>query len=446
MRRLAKMVQLLGSCTIVFCGMVSGAANAQSTAQCAPSADGRNPCPVVLHRPDQHPLSAMAEVGKAIFYDKGLSGSGRLSCASCHAPDQHYGPTGEAAVFLGGVGLNREGRRAIPTLTYAERRPNFSIGPDNAVSETAPTLSDTTATSNAPRGSKSATNTASSAANMVPQGGLFWDGRADTLQAQAEGPLFDADEMAATPQHVMEHLAHAPYAQTLRVLAGIPEGTTPPLLMNEALFALARYQIEAGSFHLYNSKFDAWLEGKAKFTAQEREGYLAFNDPARGNCAACHLDTATPEGLPPLFTDHQYEALGAPRNMAITRNQNAEYYDLGVCDREPGGRKTLSAYCGMFTTPTLRNSATRHVFFHNGVFHSLPDVLDFYALRDVEPEHFYGKGHVEPNDLPKAYHENLDRKDAPFGGKKGDKPQLTEQDRAAIVVFLSTLTDQPEGR
>ncbi|QDH25962.1 cytochrome-c peroxidase [Neokomagataea tanensis] len=383
----------------------------------------------------------MAEIGKIIFYDKNLSGSGRMSCASCHAPEQHYGPPGERSVFLGGLGLDQQGRRAVPTLTYAERRPNFSIGPDNAVSETAPTLSDTTATSATNRGSKSASNTSSSAANMVPQGGLFWDGRADTLQAQAEGPLFDPAEMAETHKQALTYLGRAPYAKNLRLLAGIPDGQAPELLLSEALFALARYQIEAKSFHLYNSKFDLWLEGKAKFSAQETEGYLAFNDPKRGNCGACHLDTPTPEGFPPLFTDHQYEALGVPRNMAITLNHNPNYYDLGVCDREPNGRKTLSAYCGMFATPTLRNSATRHVFFHNGIYHTLEQVLDFYALRDVQPERFYGSD--APNDLPKQYQDNLDRTDAPFGGKKGEKPQLSEHDRAAIVVFLKTLTDQP---
>ena len=46
-------------------------------------------------------------------------------------------------------------------------------------------------------------------------------------------------------------------------------------------------------------------------------------------------------------------------------------------------------YCGMFLTPTLRNVATRHVFFHNGVFHALQEVLDFYNFRDTEPQRVY---------------------------------------------------------
>ncbi len=47
--------------------------------------------------------------------------------------------------------------------------------------------------------------------------------------------------------------------------------------------------------------------------------------------------------------------------------------------------KGQTQYCGMFLTPTLRNVAMRHVFFHNGVFTSLQQVMDFYDFRDVDP-------------------------------------------------------------
>ena len=40
----------------------------------------------------------------------------------------------------------------------------------------------------------------------------------------------------------------------------------------------------------------------------------------------------------------------------------------------------------MFLTPTLRNTATRHAFFHNGVFHTLEQVMDFYNFRDTNPD------------------------------------------------------------
>ncbi len=105
----------------------------------------------------------------------------------------------------------------------------------------------------------------------------------------------------------------------------------PRLAVSEALFAVARYQIEEPSFHVYSSKFDDWLEGKARFSPSELRGYLLFNDPAKANCAGCHVDQPSRDGLPPLFTDHQFEALGAPRNAALAVNRDPAFFDLGIC-------------------------------------------------------------------------------------------------------------------
>ena len=109
-------------------------------------------------------------------------------------------------------------------------------------------------------------------------------------------------------------------------------------------------------------------------------------------------------------------------------------------------------YCGMFLTPTLRNVATRHVFFHNGVFHSLREVLDFYNFRDVDPGRVYPRGAdgtVEKwNDLPPRYRANVDVSDPPFDRKPGDAPAMTPEDEQDIIAFLQTLTDgyQPAAR
>ena len=99
----------------------------------------------------------------------------------------------------------------------------------------------------------------------------------------------------------------------------------------EALFAVGRYQIEEASFHPYSSKFDDWLEGKARLSPAELRGYLLFNDPAKANCGGCHLDQPTPDGLPPLFTDHQFEALGAPRNLSAGGQSGSGLFRSGVC-------------------------------------------------------------------------------------------------------------------
>jgi cytochrome c peroxidase len=74
----------------------------------------------------------MAQLGRKIFYDASLSSSGKLSCASCHSPDHAYGPPNDRPVMLGGPDLSLQGARAVPSLTYLERQPPFSIGPEQS--------------------------------------------------------------------------------------------------------------------------------------------------------------------------------------------------------------------------------------------------------------------------------------------------------------------------
>lgn len=392
------------------------------------------------------PLSVMAQLGERLFHDARLSGSGRLSCASCHDPARAYGPPGAEAVVLGGAAVHTSGYRAVPSLRYLYRQPAFTIGPDtSADSDSAPMLTQQAQRSlHAPRALKSALDTQAAAANLVPQGGLFWDGRVNTLQQQADGPLFNPIEMGASPQAVL-HLLQSAYGDDLRALFGPTLFRSPRLALDEAMFAIGRYQIESADFHPFTSKYDAWLAGRARLTPAELRGYQAFNDPARGNCAACHLDRPTPDGLAPLFTDFQYEALGVPRNAAIPANRDPKYFDLGLCGPFRSDLASQRSYCGMFLTPTLRNVATRRVFFHNGAFHSLRDVLDWYVNRDLHPERFYPRDRtgrvILYDDLPPADRANVDRVDAPFDRHPGDAPALSSAEIDDVIAFLGTLTD-----
>lgn len=362
----------------------------------------------------------MAQLGRLVFFDPSLSSSGALSCASCHSPQYAYGPPNDLPVMAGGARLTRQGVRAVPSLMYLERQPNFSIGPDSGENE--------------------GLATPAPASNAVPQGGLFWDGRANTLQSQALGPLLNPVEMdGGSAARVAAKLKRAPYAWRLVQLFGAAVFDRASVAVNEALFAVARYQIEDRSFHPYSSKFDAWLEGKARLSPAEARGYALFRDPQRANCAACHLDRPSDIGLPPLFTDHQFEALGAPRNADIAANRDPAYYDLGLCGPVRTDLKTATQYCGMFLTPTLRNVATRHAFFHNGVYHSLEQVLDFYNFRDTRPQRVYARAPYD--DLPPAYRANVDTVDAPFDRRRGQAPPLTKAEERDIIAFLHALTD-----
>jgi cytochrome c peroxidase len=407
---------------------------------------GENPHPIALVRRPAAPLSAMAQLGREIFFDASLSSSGKISCASCHSPDHAYGPPNDGPVMLGGPTLSLQGARAVPSLTYLERQPDFSIGPDDRENENVNLADQAALGQTATRVQKTAMQTAQSAVNIVPQGGLFWDGRADTLQIQAEFPLLDPREMDGGDMYtVFKKFRHAPYVQSFTELFGKDILRNPRMLLSEAMFAVARYQIEEPGFHPYTSKYDYWLEGKARLSESEMRGYRLFNDQDKANCAGCHISQPSRDGLPPLFTDFQYEALAGPRNAALADTRDARYFDLGVCGPVRTNIADQTQFCGMFKTPTLRNTALRHAFFHNGVFNTLQQVLDFYNFRDTNPEKVYPRaadGTVQKfNDIPVQYHANVDVSDPPFDRHPGETPAMTDQDEADIIAFLKTLND-----
>ncbi len=406
---------------------------------------GENPNPIRLIRRPVQPLSAMARLGRDVFFDTSLSSSGKLACASCHSPDHAYGPPTDAPVMLGGPDLKLQGARAVPSLTYLDKQPEFSIGPDDPMNENVDLAQQAETGKTADRAQKIATDTAQKA-NIVPQGGLFWDGRADTLQMQAAGPMLDPREMdGGSVEIVAEKLRNAPYAKKFAALFGERIFGDTKLLVAEATFAVGRYQFEEPSFHPYDSKYDYWLEGKARLSEAEMRGLKLFNDPEKANCAGCHTSAPSRDGFPPVFTDTQYEALAAPRNVALSDTKDASYFDLGVCGPTRKDIADQTQFCGMFKTPTLRNTAVRRAFFHNGVFHTLQEVMDFYNFRDTNPEKVYpvgADGKVQKyNDIPPQYHANVDVADPPFNRHPGETPAMTAQDETDIIAFLKTLND-----
>jgi cytochrome c peroxidase len=231
----------------------------------------------------------------------------------------------------------------------------------------------------------------------------------------------------------------------LEPLFGKGLGGNAEMLFAEAMSALSRYQIEDRSFHRFDSKYDQWLEGHARLSHAEMRGLRLFNDPAKGNCAACHLSQPGADGMPPLFTDTEYEALGVPRNRGLAANRDPHHVDMGLCGPRRTDLARQTQYCGMFLTPTLRNAATRGIFFHNGVYHSLRQVLDFYNLRATDPARIYphdARGHVALyDDLPARYRANIDTADAPFDRKPGAPHPMTDAEIEDIIAFMGTLTD-----
>jgi cytochrome c peroxidase len=364
-------------------------------------------------------LSLSAQVGEKIFFDRSLSASGQLACATCHDPAYAYASPSGLAVELGGPALSLPGTRAVPSLRYKDYTPPYADIADNPDGISAP----------------------------GPGGGFTWDGRAATLADQARIPLLAPNEMAnASEADVVNKLRNSAYADLFRAAFGTNVFDSTSLAFQSALDALEAYQLEDDDFHPYTSKFDLYAGNKigGDLTPSEMRGARVFADPNKGNCFACHFAGPGVNGSSDLFTDFTYAALGVPRNPEIPSNSDPRYFDLGICSRPDHPLPDSAQYCGMFKTPTLRNVASRKVFFHNGKMKSLREVLRFYNTRDTAPELWYPvvDGVVQKfDDLPPQYRGNIDTQ-APLDGRPtGSTPPMTEQDLDDLEAFLDTLTD-----
>ena len=356
-------------------------------------------------------LSAV-DIGELIFHDVSLSASGKQSCASCHSPEHAHAQPNALSVQFGGPLLNQAGTRAVPSIRYLADTPPLGFDEEG-----------------------------------TPYGGFNHDGSVDTLAAQTERPLLAANEMAnLTREAVVEKLRKADYVAKFRQVFGEKSLDDVDAAFAALGLALERYQLESPEFQSFSSKYDAYLAGKTQLTDAEMRGLKLFNDEKKGNCAACHPSAKREGGKPPLFTDFTYDGLGLPRNMAIPANADPNYIDLGLCRSGRSGRASQHAACGKFKVPTLRNVATRQVFFHNGQIKNLRDAVAFYVSRDTQPEHWYprkaDKSIAKYNDLPAKYHANVNVDEVPYGGKRGGKPALNDQEIDDVVAFLRTLTDQ----
>jgi len=363
----------------------------------------------------------MTELGRALFSDPALSASGKLSCASCHDPAHAFGPANDLPVQFGGADLQQPGLRATPSLRYLQSVPQFTEHYFDSEEEGDPSV------------------------DNGPTGGLTWDGRVDRGRDQARLPLLSPFEMAKPDEaSVVVAVAKSPHAAALRKIFGPKVFDDRTKAFAAIVEALEAFEQSPADFYPYTSKYDAFLAGEAVLTAQEARGLVLFDDPAKGNCAHCHRSARAADGTAPQFTDFGFNALGVPRNPEIAANKDPAYFDLGLCGPLRTDFLDRAEYSGQFRTPTLRNVALRQSFFHNGVMHSLKEVLDFYVERDTDPGKYYfpaANGTVTKfDDLPARYHGNVNVEPS-FDRRPGDAPALSEQDRADIIAFLQTLSD-----
>jgi cytochrome c peroxidase len=366
-------------------------------------------------------VEAMTALGQKMFLDPALSGSGKLACASCHSPERAFGPPNGLAVQLGGGDMRQPGLRAVPSLRYLQVAPSFTEhffdSPDDA----------------------------DESVDGGPTGGLTWDGRADRGSQQALIPLFSPFEMAnEDSKSLAKCFLAAGYGPALAKVYGEAVLEDDQKIVQGIVTAFEDYEQDWQTFYPYSSKYDAYLAGTAELTPQEQRGLELFEDPTKGNCAECHISQRGFDGTPPQFSDFGLIALGLPRNQEIAANADPNWFDLGLCGPLRVDLKDRPEYCGLFRTATLRNAATRTVFFHNGVFHTLRDAVQFYVLRDTQPERIFPKGPdgkvQKLNDLPAQYRENLNI-DPPLDRHEGDPPALNDAEIDDVVAFIGTLTD-----
>ena len=342
-------------------------------------------------------------VSQALFEEKSLSASGQLACASCHTDETARSSATGVALPLGGVLMNQQVSRSSPSLMYKSTTPAFSFQ------------------------------------NGDPIGGFDWDGRVNTMADQAAGPLLASAEMANANINVLATRVRAlSYYNDFSRLFNVPANATDQQVYDILRNALETYQRQDPDYLLFNSKFDKFLDGTATLSASEERGRQLFNAPAKGNCASCHTSQVGPGQQRPLFTNFRYAALGVPRNTAIIANQDATFFDMGLCGPVRTDLSTRTDLCGQFKIPTLRNIAITAPYFHNSGIDTLVNAVKFYATRDSNPGLWYPSVNgnvVKFNDLPANLRGNVPTRIAPFNSN------LTTQEIDDIVAFLQTLTD-----
>lgn len=253
-------------------------------------------------------------LGKRLFTDVALSGTGTRSCASCHQP---------AKAFTDGLTTNTSIHGGMPL-------------PRNT-----PTL-----------------------INAALQASLFYDLRASTLEEQIEDVVSNRNEMHGNLSTIAKQLSRDPtyrklFAEAFHKKQEVAVDTF------EVANAIASY---VRSLTRLNSRFDEYMAGNRKaLSPQEVKGFNLFMGKAR--CATCHYMPLFNGTAPPKYFLSDAEVIGVPAQAGGDRiDPDSGWYNV----------VKIPAFLHAFKTPTLRNAAVTAPYMHNGVFKTLEEVMDFY--------------------------------------------------------------------
>jgi cytochrome c peroxidase len=361
-------------------------------------------------------LTLKQQLGKRIFFDRNLSNPPGQSCASCHDPKAGFADPRRLSVSRGAI-CNRFGDRNAPSAAYAAYSPPLHFDP---------------------------TVRPGIMAGMYV-GGLFWDGRADSLEEQAEAPFLNPLEMHnANKRQVVLKVVLSRYACLFRAVFGPGAFWNTDRAYECVTEALAEYE-RSSEVCQFTSKYDYYLAGVIDLNDQEMRGLMLFTDTTMmgAKCANCHsVSTDNPSGRP-LFTNFGYQNIGVPRNLdnpfyrmpRVFNPDGKDYVDLGL-----GGELDDPMEDGKFKIPSLRNCAVTAPYMHNGVFKTLKEVVHFDNTRDelavCGPDDAMGEGCWPPPEVDRNIHRHMPPMPRTFGQLK-----LTDEQEDDIAAFLMTLTD-----
>ncbi|HSF99595.1 MAG TPA: cytochrome c peroxidase [Vicinamibacterales bacterium] len=289
----------------------------------------RRPVPVPADNPQ---TEAKVSLGAQLFFDPRLSADNTISCATCHRPESAWANHDRTDVGIGG-----------------------KVGPRNS-------------------------GTILDAAYMKFQ---FWDGRAETLEAQALGPIHNPMEMGEVLDNVVGKLsAIKGYAQQFQEVFGT--GVTPDGIAR-AIAAFERTVISGPS------AYDRYLAGdQTALSPAARRGLGVFE--GKGRCWLCHSG--------PMLSNQSFHNIG-----------------VGMDKPEPDvGRETVTRNPmdrGRFKTPGLRNVALTWPYFHDGSASTLDEVIEFYDQGGVR------NSNLDPRIM---------------------RLRLSDTERADLRIFLESLT------
>jgi len=266
--------------------------------------------------PDQVYTMTTAKValGKKLFADPMLSGTGTRSCRSCHQPEKAFTDGLERNTVLNGDKLLR---RNTPTLL-----------------------------------------------NAALQAGQFDDLRVATLEDQSFNVIQNADEMHGSLQRAVGQLwENRDYK--LLFNAAFPKPNRTGVDTSEVMNAIGSY---IRSLTSLNSRFDAYMRGdKTAMNQTELNGFNLFMGKAK--CGSCHYMPLFNGTLPPRYMRMETEVIGVPVRPG-SRIQDTDMGRYNIIQ--------ANSLKHAFKVPTLRNAARTAPYMHNGAFATLREVVDFY--------------------------------------------------------------------